>query len=99
MSKPRIFFLLIASLLAAQEQTDEIRTRRIWDTNFQTQRPADNKPATPASPKTGPKQRDDAALVGITIWRMRQSNAADAPAVRALIHEAGGQREYTPERV
>jgi hypothetical protein len=95
MTKPRIFLLLFASLLAGQQETEEIRTRRIWDTNFQSQRPAEGQPA---AQKPAPRQ-DTAALVGITIWRMRQSTARDAPAVRALIHEAGQQREYTPERV
>jgi hypothetical protein len=99
MIRTRIFFLLIPSLLAAQDETEQIRTRRIWDTNFQTARPAESTPAAAAPAKTAAHSRDDAALVGVTIWRMRQSTPADARAVRALIHEAGEQREYTPERV
>jgi hypothetical protein len=102
MIRARLFLLLrvlwlLAIQLPAQEEPEQIRTRRIWDSNFLEQRPAPGKP--PAARPTPPRSRDQAAFVGITIWRMRPATSADNRAARAVIDEDGVEREYTPERV
>ena len=72
-------------------QTQDVRTREIWDSNLLSKRPAGK--AKPLS-----AVHDD-GLVGITLWRLRPSEPSDQPEVRSLIHEGNESHPWTPERV
>ena len=96
----------LAVLAVAQEpEESEVRTRQLWDNTLKEKRPSAPKSATPKAvePVKAPAQGQvQGALVGVTIWRLRPSVAADAPSVRALIQEDdnnAAKREFTPERV
>jgi len=99
--------LYLGSLVVAaipQSQGDDM-TRGLWDTAFLQKRPVGRASsgrrkqqvryravggaaATPAAPTD--------AVVGVTIWRLRPSTAADDEEVRQLVYEQG---EWTPERI
>ena len=105
-------FLVIGAVLAffpviAQAQDAEDQTRDLWDTAFLQKRPAAKKPIKRTQPvrykvvgkrtaPTSPPPAAQAAVVGVTIWRLRPSKASDDAEVRQLIHQQG---EWTPERV
>lgn len=105
--------LLLSSLaVAAQEDT-----RRLWDSEFLNKRapststPRPRKPpeyrvATPPPPAAAAAAAASATpgeLVGITVWRLRRSEASDSHDSRLLVQETDNQRtesvEWTPERV
>jgi len=98
-----LLMLLTAAGAAAQDNDDA--TRGLWDTAFMQQRPpgraatgARRRPAyrpAGASRTARPETAAGKSVVGITVWRLRPSTAADE--VRQLIH--GQQGEWTPERV
>jgi hypothetical protein len=98
-----LLMLLTAAGAAAQDNNDA--TRGLWDTAFMQQRPtgraatgARRRPAyrpTGANKAARLETAASKAVVGITVWRLRPSTAADE--VRQLIH--GQQGEWTPERV
>jgi len=62
--------------------------------------PAAPAAAAPTSAGTGPVVGE---LVGVTVWRLRRSQASDAGDARLLVQETENQRtesvEWTPERV
>jgi hypothetical protein len=94
-------------------------TRRLWDSAFLSKRePSTSKPrprkapeyrvATPppAAAGTATAPANAAApgeLVGVTVWRLRRSQASDSGDSRLLVQETENQRtetvEWTPERV
>jgi len=105
--------ILLSSAPAAQEDT-----RRLWDSEFLSKRaPARSKPrprkdpayrvATPPPPAAAATAPAAAAapgeLVGVTVWRLRRSQASDSGDSRLLVQETENQRtesvEWTPERV
>lgn len=106
---------IVAQQPAAQED-DEI-SRRLWDTGFMQQRPAGSaqkksqvKYRRAAAKRTaggagsGAAKNSDktaSAMLGITIWRLRPSVAADNRDARILVQEEGVTREtsFTPERI
>jgi len=98
-----LFMLLTAAGAAAQDNNDA--TRGLWDTAFMQQRPpgraatgARRRPMyRPAGANKSARMETAAskAVVGITVWRLRPSTAADE--VRQFIH--GQQGGWTPERV
>lgn len=106
------YFLLAAVFFVfpviAHAQGGEDQTRDIWDTAFMKKRPAGTKVIVRKQPvryrivgnRTFPKSSmpaaAKAAVVGVTIWRLRPSKESDDEAVRQLIYEQG---EWTPERV
>jgi hypothetical protein len=104
------YFLLAAVFfgfsMMTQAQTTDDQTRDIWDTAFMKKRPAGKKKIKRKpvryriiSNKTLPVSSTSltgASVLGVTIWRLRPSKAADDEAVRQLIYEQG---EWTPERV
>ena len=103
--------LLSSVLVGAQEDS-----RRLWDSAFLAKRePAKAKPrpakppeyrvATPTPPATA-KPADTAApgeFLGVTVWRLRRSQASDSGESRLLIQETEKERtesvEWTPQRV
>jgi hypothetical protein len=73
--------------------SDEIRTRNLWNTEFSSQRPAAPKPPQVAAVLGN-------SFIGITLWRMRPSNAPDPVKFRGLVHDGDpeGKADWTPER-
>lgn len=103
-----LFFPLVLGFFSASvtAQSSSDQTRDIWDTAFMKKRPAGKKTVkrkpvryrvvskTKLPESAGSAAR--AAVVGVTIWRLRPSKNSDDVAVRQLIYEQG---EWTPERV
>ena len=102
-----LFLALMAfpTVLWAQPPQDD--TRDIWDTAFLKKRPGAKGPARRVRPvrykvvgkapaPASNSAAGGAALVGVTVWRLRPSKAADEAEVRQLLHRQG---EWTPERV
>jgi hypothetical protein len=86
--------------------------RRLWDSEFLSKRaPSTSKPRARKAPTyrvaTPPAAATDRAapgeIVGVTVWRLRRSQATDSGESRLLVQEADNQRaervEWTPERV
>lgn len=88
-----VVILVVRCLTSGQvaEQTQDVRTREIWDSNLLSKRPAGKAKPLPVS--------HDDGLVGITLWRLRPSKPDDRPEVRSLIHEGSESHQWTPERV
>ena len=105
-----IFMLLI--LLAASTsfvstaQTDDERTRKLWDTAFIT--PAATKQTASGRRRRGAYRvatpnvpTDNVApdtVVGVTIWRLRPANRADS-GERLIVHDDKATTEWLPERI
>jgi hypothetical protein len=88
---------IAASFASAQDkpQDEAAHTREIWDTTLLNKRPAGRKsPTTKPLPVGG-----DDSLVGITVWRLRPSQAGDQAQVRELLHEDAEAQQFTPERI
>ena len=93
----------------ALAQTPEETTRNLWDTAFTAQKPsattrgsANRKPTgrsyrvmTPNIP-TNSVAGD--TVVGVTVWRLRRSTAADT-GERIIVHEGSDAVEWLPERI
>ena len=84
-------------------EVDENRVRGLWSTEFRNARTETAKQPVMPTPKKGPGPAvkpgpSEPALIGITIWRLRPSGAADPPSVRAIVHEKANQ-PHTPVRV
>ena len=87
----------------------EERTRSLWNEKFLEKRPAAKKassPATASAAKPGPAAKPSPqevpdeigdALVGITVWRLRESRAGDDKEIRISARDGG--EEFTPERI
>jgi Domain of unknown function (DUF4384) len=104
------YFLLVAAFglfpVIAHAQETEDQTRDLWDTAFLKKRPAGKKQTKRTQPvrykvvgkriaPTSTTPTMQAAVVGLTIWRLRPSKTSDDEEVRQIIH----QGEWTPERV
>jgi hypothetical protein len=112
MTRPLTFvFVALASFCLAQEDT-----RKSWDTAFREQRFKAAKMARPGTKQpaevvpfpegrgaqsASTKGGEPFELLGITIWRLRQSTALDDRVARLLVQDAGtgSSVEWTPERV
>ena len=96
----------------AQAQDDDA-ARRLWDSEFLKKRQTTaSSPATPARPlpvykrtspaPAAPPEVDRAGeVLGVTIWRLRQSNASDPRESRLLLQDdnTSSTSEWTPELV
>jgi hypothetical protein len=99
---------VVASLISISvAQEDE---RRIWDSEFVKKRNAPKTPTaqrkTSAYRRATPKnaaidEKAQGEMVGVTLWRLRQSATADNKEARLLLQdeESGEAVEWTPERV
>jgi hypothetical protein len=101
---------LYALLMATAAFAEDEATRGVVPADVVQARPA--KPATPAAPPraqplyhpidakavTSLRQSEGVRQVGVTIWRLRPSTAADTGA-RLLVQDNAGSGEWTPERV
>jgi hypothetical protein len=63
------------------------------------QRPAAKAAAAAPSVKENAAEPVRGALVGVTVWRLRASNALDEPGARVFVHGEKGDESWTPERV
>ena len=93
--------------------TEEEQTRMLWNTTFVAKRPTAKEAGAPSGDESAPKSQKPVpapkaqpaaktgdigdALVGVTIWRLRASEASDDPAVR--IGSPTGGEQWTPIRV
>ncbi|MEP7339752.1 MAG: hypothetical protein ABI977_18585, partial [Acidobacteriota bacterium] len=111
-----IMLLGLASLTFAQDQDTE---RRFWPPNFRPAAPAATKPAPSTRPakykRTSPALEKDAiptavekdAVVGITIWRLRDAEETDKnvaikgkeDGARILVVRKGKKSAFAAERV
>jgi hypothetical protein len=100
-----LVLIVSASFLATAQKADDA-TRKLWDTAFII--PAANKPAT-SRRRAGGRYRvatpnvpvDNVApdtVVGVTIWRLRPANRADA-GERLIVHDDNSTTEWLPERI
>lgn len=96
---------LSASLLSSAQTSDEM-TRKLWDTSFLT--PAAKKNTTSRRRRSGAYRVatpnvpvDNVApdtVVGVTIWRLRPANRADA-GERLIVHDDKSTTQWLPERI
>ncbi len=63
--------------------------------NQASQSPTAQNPA----PQTQPAEQAEGEVIGLTIWRLRPSRAADNREARLLLEEGSKETEWTPERV
>lgn len=89
----RLFLALhiISAAAALRAQPVDVE-RKVWSTEFRQQRLAANQ-ARPAQKAEDPKS----AMVGVTLWRLRASQAGDQ--ARLIVHESENPNEMTPERI
>ena len=98
--------LCAVSLVAAQGTQDGETTRKLWDTAFNSTRrkPARSGGSGPrrdyrvATPRVSPVGVSGDSVVGVTIWRLRPSRAADE-GERMIVHEGADATAWIPERV
>jgi hypothetical protein len=93
---------LIPAQSPAQSPDDDGKTRALWDSTFLSQRPLSKKPLGPAAPSVAPQARpvrEDAALIGLTFWRLRPATRGNNERARVFVHDKGGELQWTPERV
>ncbi len=93
----------LAALLAVTGWAQEENSRQIWKRPPQAPKPQQApppkvtyRPVGPAAPSSG-----DAAVLGVTLWRMRTVKAEDAKGARLLVLPKPGAKaaEKVPERV
>lgn len=94
---------------AAPRPQDGEQTRKLWDSEFfkSKGKPAAGKPAAPrrryriVTPKIPVDRVDGETVVGITLWRLRPSTAADDKQTRLLKHSKDNTKvaQWTPERI
>jgi hypothetical protein len=94
-----------ASFISTAQTVDE-QTRKLWDTAFIT--PAATKQSASRRRRSGAYRvatpnvpTDNVApdtVVGVTIWRLRPANRADA-GERLIVHDDKATTEWLPERI
>lgn len=94
------FCVALPVSFAQQSET----TRKLWDTAFIDQpgkRPsstATRRRYRIATPNVSPNHVAGDTVVGVTLWRLRQSNTTDT-GERILVQEGAGSANWIPERV
>ena len=100
--------VLIWAVAAGQVPSEpEEGTRALWDSTFLRKRPAAQRaaaqvPAASKAPVAAAIQAGDGlgdGFVGVTLWRLRRSQAGDEQGIRLLVYEDRRDQEWTPERV
>ncbi len=101
--------LIFYPIVQAQDPPQEDE-RRLWDSEFLKKRTTAKTPS-PARKPTGykrvtpkenkPTEKSEGEMIGITIWRMRQSKQSDNQVSRILLEEEENKQkvEWTLERV
>jgi hypothetical protein len=110
LKRPRLLALaLIGVLLSVPARAQDEASRQLWDSQFLKKRAGAKTTAPPrknpgykrATPKNDVIDENTGEVIGVTIWRLRQSREADNKEARLLLQDdAGGEgTEFTPERV
>ena len=100
---------LICAFLSVTAKAQDEASRQLWDAEFLKKRAGGKTTTTPrknpgykrATPKNDAVDESAGEVVGVTIWRLRQSREADNKEARLLLQEeaSGEGTEFTPERV
>ncbi len=103
-----MFSSLSLAAIAAPMQ-DETATRRLWDTDYLKAKGKSSagNPAAPkrryriVTPQIPTQEVAGETVLGITIWRLRPSTAADDKEVRIIKHKQDNAKvaSWTPERI
>ena len=100
--------LLSLGLVAiAAPMQDETATRRLWDTDYLKNKPSAGKTSAPkrryrkVTPRIPTQGVAGDTVLGITVWRLRASTAADDKEVRIIRHKTDKAKvaSWTPVRV
>src|SRR5262245_9969945 len=98
-----VFLDLQSAVIARANFQQDTQTRRLWDSEF-----VKAKKTAPArtryrivTPRISTDRVDGASVLGITLWRLRPSRAADDKDVRIFKHKKDNTNvtEWTPERI
>jgi len=100
-----ILLILIVTSISLGQQADEM-TRKLWDTAFSSSS-TNTKSATRrrasgnyrlATPNVPVDNVAPNTVVGVTLWRLRPANRADA-GERLIVHDDNATTEWLPERI
>src|SRR5262249_51331046 len=97
-----LWLVFVSAVLSPQVPEEEVKTRSLWDTTFLNKRPPMKKsPSIPSKTADAarPALHEDSALIRLTVWGLRESRPEDEEGVRMFVHDDGGGKEWTPERV
>lgn len=98
--------IVIANSLSPQEQTRGLHVKKIEEN-----RPAASAPADPKQPRTyrsatsnvsasdAHKSGAGEAVIGVTLWRLRQARSTDNQDARILEHQPARNQEWAAERM
>src|SRR2546423_5896471 len=99
-----VTFVLLTLVCSALAQRSDEATRKLWDTAF-ISAPTAKKPATRrrasyriATPNVPVENVAPDTVVGVTLWRLRPANRADA-GERLIVHDDNATTEWLPERI
>lgn len=95
---------MLALMTSAAAFQDETATRRLWDTDYlkpKGKSPAPKRRYRVVTPQISTQKVSGETVLGITIWRLRPSTAADDKEVRIIKHKRDNARvaSWTPERI
>ncbi len=112
MLKPFLFVAIVISAFvsATTRFTQDEAPRQLWDSEFLKKRTPPKSPSpgprkAPGYRRATPKAEaivevsSSNEVVGLTIWRLRQSRETDSKEARLLLQEESSGTEFTPERV
>jgi hypothetical protein len=96
----------ISLVSTAQSTQDEETTRKLWDTAFSTTRRKSARSGRNTArrtyrvvtPRISPVDVSRDAVIGVTVWRLRPSKAADE-GERIIVHEGSDAAAWIPERL
>ncbi len=101
-----MFSSLSLMSIAALAQ-DETATRRLWDTDYLKNKPSAGKKPAPkrryrrVTPRIPTQGVTGETVLGITVWRLRSSTAADNKEIRIIRHKTDKAKvaSWTPVRI
>jgi len=108
--RPSIVALaVISAFLYVTARAQDEASRQLWDSQFLKKRAGAKTTSAPrknpgyrrATPKSEAIDESAGEVIGVTIWRLRQSREADNKEARLLLQDevSGEGTEFTPERV
>ena len=108
--RPSIVALaVISAFLYVTARAQDEASRQLWDSQFLKKRAGAKTTSAPrknpgyrrATPKSEAIDESAGEVIGVTIWRLRQSREADNKEARLLLQDEASSEgtEFTPERV